>query len=108
VPNVPLPPPITSFESLPRGILLVEEYNALAVAISSALRKFAPLHRVEVAHSFAEAETLAAQMRPELFVIDVDPPPFGEGTPAWVKALAVALAVGLIAVIAAGVFAAVF
>jgi hypothetical protein len=37
-----------------------------------------------------------------------DPPPFGEGTPAWVKALAVALAVGLIAVIAAGVFAAVF
>jgi hypothetical protein len=37
-----------------------------------------------------------------------DPAPFGEGTPAWVKALAVALAVGLIAVIAAGVFAAVF
>jgi hypothetical protein len=32
----------------------------------------------------------------------------GEGTPAWVKALAVALAVGLLAVIAAGVFAAVF
>ena len=78
MPNVPLPPPFTSFESLPRGILLVEEYNALAVAISSALRKFAPLHRVEVAHSFAEAETLAAQMRPELFVVDVDPPPFGE------------------------------
>ena len=78
MPNVPLPPPFTIFESLPRGILLVEEYNALAVAISSALRKFAPLHRVEVAHSFAEAETLAAQMRPELFVVDVDPPPFGE------------------------------
>ena len=78
MPNVPLPPPITSFESLPRGILLVEEYNALAVAISSALRKFAPLHRVEVAHSFAEAETRAAQMRPELFVVDVDPPPVGE------------------------------
>jgi hypothetical protein len=32
----------------------------------------------------------------------------GEGTPAWVKALAVALAVGLLALIAAGVFAAVF
>jgi hypothetical protein len=31
-----------------------------------------------------------------------------EGTPAWVKALAVALAVGLLALIAAGVFAAVF
>jgi Putative prokaryotic signal transducing protein len=37
-----------------------------------------------------------------------DPPAFGEGTPAWVKALAVALAVALVAVIAAGVFAAVF
>jgi len=32
----------------------------------------------------------------------------GEGTPAWVKALAVALAVGIVALIAAGVFAAVF
>jgi hypothetical protein len=34
--------------------------------------------------------------------------PGGEGTPAWVKALAVALAVGILALIAAGVFAAVF
>ena len=32
----------------------------------------------------------------------------GEGTPVWVQALAVALAVGLLALIAAGVFAAVF
>jgi hypothetical protein len=32
----------------------------------------------------------------------------GERTPAWVKALAVALAVGIVALIAAGVFAAVF
>jgi hypothetical protein len=32
----------------------------------------------------------------------------GEGTPQWVKALAVALAAGLLALIAAGVFAAVF
>lgn len=31
-----------------------------------------------------------------------------EGTPAWVKALAVAVAVGILALIAAGVFAAVF
>jgi hypothetical protein len=36
------------------------------------------------------------------------PGPAGEGTPAWVKALAVAVAVGLLALIAAGVFAAVF
>ena len=71
--------PLTSaFETGPRGILLVEEYNALRVAISSALRKFAPLHGVEVAHSFAEAETIAAAMRPELFVLDLDPPPSGE------------------------------
>jgi len=31
-----------------------------------------------VAHSFAEAETAAATMRPELFVLDLDPPPSGE------------------------------
>ncbi|HWM08276.1 MAG TPA: hypothetical protein VNO82_03000 [Solirubrobacteraceae bacterium] len=31
----------------------------------------------------------------------------GEGTPAWVKALAVALAVGIVALIAAGVYAAI-
>ena len=36
------------------------------------------------------------------------PVAIGEGTPAWVKALAVALAVGILALIAAGVFAAVF
>jgi hypothetical protein len=34
--------------------------------------------------------------------------PAGEGTPAWVMALAVAVAVGIVALIAAGVFAAVF
>jgi hypothetical protein len=38
----------------------------------------------------------------------VDASPAGEGTPAWVKALAVALAVGIVALIAAGVFAAVY
>jgi DNA-binding response OmpR family regulator len=71
-------PPTSVGENLPRGILLVEEYSALAVAISSALRKFAPLHGVEVVHSFGEAETAAATMRPELFVLDLDPPPSGE------------------------------
>ena len=75
---MPEQPPTSAFESLPRGILLVEEYNALRVAISSALHKFAPLHEVQVAHSFAEAETAAATMRPELFVLDLDPPPSGE------------------------------
>lgn len=71
-------PPILAGDNLPRGILLVEEYSALAVAISSALRKFAPLHAVEVVRSFAEAGAAAATMRPELFVLDLDPPPSGE------------------------------
>ncbi len=56
----------------------MEEYSALGVAISVALHKFAPLHGVQVAHSFEEAETIAATMRPELFVLDLDPPPSGE------------------------------
>ncbi len=75
---MPAQPPTSASDDLPRGILLVEEYGALAVAISSALRKFAPLHGIEVAHNFAEAETAAARMRPELYVIDLDPPPSGE------------------------------
>jgi hypothetical protein len=40
--------------------------------------------------------------------VEVSPPAFGEGRPAWVAALAVAMAVGILALIAAGVFAAVF
>lgn len=57
-----------------RSILLLEEYDALAAAISSALRKFAPQHFGAVARSIAEAEKLASQLDPELFVVDVDPP----------------------------------
>jgi DNA-binding response OmpR family regulator len=60
------------------GILLVEEYSALGVAITSALRKFAPLHEVRIAHSLAEAEKTAEAMRPELLLLDLDPPPSGE------------------------------
>ena len=56
----------------------MEEYSALGVAISVALQKFAPLHGVQVAHSFGEAAAIAATMRPELFVLDLDPPPSGE------------------------------
>ena len=37
-----------------------------------------------------------------------EPGPPGEGTPAWVKPLAVAVAVAVVALVAAGVFAAVF
>ena len=56
------------------AILLLEEYSALAAAISSALKKFAPHHSTHVARSLKEAEALATDARPELFVIDVDPP----------------------------------
>ena len=77
LPDVSEPQSIEADENLPRGILLIEEYHALGVAISSALRKFAPLHVVKVARDFAEAEKFAATLRPELFVLDIDPPPAG-------------------------------
>ena len=46
----------------------------------------------------------------EVLGVPEPPPPraAGEGTPTWVMAMAVALAVGIVALIAAGVFAAVF
>jgi DNA-binding response OmpR family regulator len=56
------------------GILLLEEYEALATAIASALKKFAPNHATHVARSLKEAEKLAATVQPELLIIDVDPP----------------------------------
>ena len=56
------------------GIVLLEEYDALAAAISSALKKFAPHHAGGVAHSIKELEKLAADSNPELFIFDVDPP----------------------------------
>jgi len=56
------------------SVLLLEEYDALAVAIGSALKKFAPGHPVSVARSLAEAETLAGQALPALLIMDVDPP----------------------------------
>ncbi len=55
-------------------ILLLEDYPALATAISSALRKFAPGHSSHVARTLKEFETLAAKLAPELLLIDVDPP----------------------------------
>jgi DNA-binding NtrC family response regulator len=56
------------------NILLLEEYDALAAAISSALKKFAPQHAGVVARSLAQAEKLASDLEPELFIVDVDPP----------------------------------
>ncbi len=73
-PSVPAKPVA---ENRPRGLLLVEEYGALAVAIKSALPKFAAFHTVRVAPSFSRGLELANEIRPELFVLDLDPPPVG-------------------------------
>ncbi|MEP6685829.1 MAG: response regulator, partial [Verrucomicrobiota bacterium] len=59
------------------SVLLVEDYDALAVAIGSALKKFAPDHAAQIARSLAEAETLAAETQPSLFILDFDPPHAG-------------------------------
>jgi len=56
------------------SILLLEEYDALAAAITSALHKFAPKHSISVARSLRDAEKLSEEHHPELFVLDVDPP----------------------------------
>jgi DNA-binding response OmpR family regulator len=56
-----------------RSVLLIEDYDALAVAIGSALRKFAPDRATHVARSLAEARVLAAKSAPDLFIIDFDP-----------------------------------
>jgi DNA-binding response OmpR family regulator len=55
------------------SVLFLEEYDALVAAIGSALKKFAPQHAVAVARSLGEAEKLANETKPELFVMDVDP-----------------------------------
>ena len=56
------------------SVLLIEEYDALAAAISSALKKFAPGHRVCAVDSFAEAEARLIDTRPALLIVDFDPP----------------------------------
>ena len=55
------------------AILLIEEYDALAAAINSALKKFAPHHVTRVARSLEDAEILASKNRLDLFIIDFDP-----------------------------------
>jgi DNA-binding response OmpR family regulator len=56
------------------SVLLVEEYDALAAAITSALKKFAPHHRTQAVESLAEAEAIGADTKPQLFIVDFDPP----------------------------------
>jgi hypothetical protein len=70
-----VPPPLSSSaeNAPPRSILLLEEYDALAAAITSALRSFAPGHAILAARSLAEAED-PAEAEPELFILGTDPP----------------------------------
>ena len=63
----------TSSASTDQSVLLLEQYDALAAAIGSALKKFAPGHLVAIARSLGEAESIALKTRPALFIIDVDP-----------------------------------
>ncbi len=67
-------PPVTTAQ---HNVLLIEEYDALSVAIQSALTKFAPHHRVHAVRSLAEARLAALEQKPELIILDFDPPHSG-------------------------------
>lgn len=56
------------------SVLLIEEYEALAMALTSALKKFAPQHRTRVVQSLSDAESAAVEIGPQLFILDFDPP----------------------------------
>jgi DNA-binding response OmpR family regulator len=56
------------------SIVLVEEYAALAVAIGSVLKKFAPGFTTRAFRSLAEAEAAIGDGKPDLLVVDFDPP----------------------------------
>jgi DNA-binding response OmpR family regulator len=69
-----VPASLEPFAGTAPSVLLIEEYDALAAAITSALKKFAPQHRTRVVESLSEAEAAAAETQPQLLVIDFDPP----------------------------------
>ena len=56
------------------SVLLVEEYDALAAAITSALKKFARGHFVRAVGSLSEAEARVREDSPALLIVDFDPP----------------------------------
>ena len=66
--------PSSSNKTEKRNVLLIEEYDALAVAIESALTKFAPQHQFHAVPSFPEARQFALEDKPELIILDFDPP----------------------------------
>jgi len=63
--------PLTTAQN---NVLLIEEYEALSVAIQSALTKFAPHHRCDASQSLAEARRTALENKPDLIILDFDPP----------------------------------
>ncbi|PYJ42569.1 MAG: hypothetical protein DME86_05085 [Verrucomicrobia bacterium] len=83
-----------------RNVLLVEEYAALAIAIESALKKFAPQHHTHIATSLAEARSIALERKPELIILDFDPP--HPGAIAFFEELQSTLPSSRVLVIAAG------
>ena len=68
-----MPPPLPFPAGTEGSILLIEEYDALAAAITAALKKFAPGRAVRVFPSLALAST-ASEAPPALVIIDFDPP----------------------------------
>jgi len=66
--------PSSPVKTAERNVLLIEEYDALSVAIQSALTKFAPHHRFHAVRSLAEARRAALEQKPELIILDFDPP----------------------------------
>lgn len=64
----------SSTKTIQANVLLIEEYDALSVAIQSALTKFAPQHRFHAVPSLAEARRFALEHKPELIILDFDPP----------------------------------
>jgi DNA-binding response OmpR family regulator len=93
--------PSSSAKTLQRSVLLIEEYAALSVAIQSALTKFAPQHRFHAVSSLAEAREFALEHKPELIILDFDPPLpgaiafFGEMKGALPEARVLALVAGV-------------
>lgn len=71
---MPVRPKSTNTDGPQPNIVLLEEYDALAAAITFALKKFAPQHRSFVARSIKELEEFSSKLSPELFILDVDPP----------------------------------
>ena len=68
------PVPSSPVKTAERNVLLIEEYDALSVAIQSALTKFAPHHRFHAVRSLAEARRAALEQKPELIILDFDLP----------------------------------